>query len=135
MMHIKNTIAAVTILFLFLTSGCAQNYTRAETGKLPRLEGRRGPLAPVVTSSGVLFRLYAPDATLVYLIGPFNGWDDEAAPMKKDKDGVWSIEIKLPHQNKIQYKFCIDGYWIGDPDNPEVENDGYGGENSLVWVD
>ena len=35
---------------------------------------------------GVRFRVWAPNADAVYLVGDFNGWD-ESVPMKKD-DGI-----------------------------------------------
>ncbi len=38
---------------------------------------------------GYVFRLWAPDAAAVSLIGDFNGWDGSAHPMESLGEGVW----------------------------------------------
>lgn len=42
---------------------------------------------------GVWYREWAPDALSLALIGEFNGWERFAHPMKKDKNGVWSVFV------------------------------------------
>lgn len=39
------------------------------------------------------YREWAPEALQLALIGDFNNWDNHAHPMKKDANGVWSLEI------------------------------------------
>ena len=36
-------------------------------------------------ANGVRFRVYAPNAKNISVIGTFNNWDDQASKMKKDK--------------------------------------------------
>ena len=36
-------------------------------------------------ANGVRFRVYAPNAKNISVIGTFNDWDDQASKMKKDK--------------------------------------------------
>ena len=57
------------------------------------------------TEDGVVFRLYAPSADDVSVIGDFNNWDYGAHKMKKiDDSGVW--EVTIPGcQNYQNYKF------------------------------
>lgn len=57
------------------------------------------------TEDGVVFRLYAPSADDVSVIGDFNNWDYGANKMKKIDDcGVW--ETTIPGcQNYQNYKF------------------------------
>lgn len=41
-----------------------------------------------------VFRVYAPNAQSVAVIGNFNQWEKTADPMTKDKDGVWTATVK-----------------------------------------
>ncbi|MFA7032499.1 MAG: 1,4-alpha-glucan branching protein GlgB [Bacilli bacterium] len=54
---------------------------------------------------GVTFRLYAPEADDVSVIGEWNGWDVRAQKMQKiDDSGVW--ELFIPHLGNYQtYKY------------------------------
>lgn len=45
------------------------------------------------TADGIVFRVYAPRAQEIALIGDFNDWDETANPMTIDTDGVWSITV------------------------------------------
>lgn len=42
---------------------------------------------------GVSFRLWAPHATKVFLIGSFNRWNETASPLASEKDGFWSTDL------------------------------------------
>ena len=39
------------------------------------------------------FRVWAPNATAVSVVGDFNGWNTGANPMHTIADGVWQTEI------------------------------------------
>lgn len=57
---------------------------------------------------GVCFRVYAPYAQGISVVGDFNDWDPEANPMKllKNTGGIW--EITIPDlQPGTLYKYCI----------------------------
>ena len=41
-----------------------------------------------------LFRVWAPAAAAVSVVGDFNGWDESADPMAKTDGGIWETEIK-----------------------------------------
>jgi cyclomaltodextrinase len=70
----------------------------------------------------------------VFLAGSFNGWADSDLRMTDpENDGTYSLVIDLaPGQHT--YKFVVDGNWQQDPVNPLVEDDGFGGQNSVVKV-
>ncbi|HZJ89434.1 MAG TPA: 1,4-alpha-glucan branching protein GlgB [Bacilli bacterium] len=55
----------------------------------------------------VVFRLYAPGASDVSLVGDFNSWNDQKHKMKKiDYRGVWEIKInELENYMNYKYKF------------------------------
>ena len=40
------------------------------------------------------FAVWAPHAVQVSVIGDFNGWAHEAAPMDRSEGGVWTAEIE-----------------------------------------
>lgn len=60
-----------------------------------------------------IFREWAPNATAIYMIGEFNGWQkqDEFKLERKD-DGKWEIEIpldKIKHEQLFKLAVCWDG--------------------------
>ena len=59
--------------------------------------------------SATVFRVWAPNARAVSVVGDFNQWDNTAAPMKiLNKSGVWEIVIpEVPPY--AAYKFCVTG--------------------------
>ncbi|MBM4017823.1 MAG: glycoside hydrolase [Planctomycetes bacterium] len=67
----------------------------------------------------------------VMLAGEFNEWCP--APMRKQKDGGFALEVKLP-AGTYQYKFLIDGQWAADPDHPETAPNPHGSMNSVARV-
>jgi 1,4-alpha-glucan branching enzyme len=123
-------ILSIPLLWLLLVvfSGCAG------TVKLNRAEGKRGDNAPLVTANGVRFSVSAPGATLVTLVGNFNGWNDQATPLTVDGKGTWSVTLPLKKGQKYEYKFVVDGFWVADPDNPDFEKNGSGSVNSFVKI-
>lgn len=64
---------------------------------------------PVVLDgeNGLMFRVWAPAAEAVSLVGEFNGWDPAAQPMENVRSsGVWELFTTLPHEYDI-YKYCV----------------------------
>ena len=55
------------------------------------------------------FRVWAPNAAEVSLVGDFNGWDPATSPMtKNEEDGVWSCEYGGIAEF-ASYKYCVVG--------------------------
>ena len=44
--------------------------------------------------NGTEFKVYAPNAKEIAVIGDFNSWDGKADPMTKDDNGIWSAVVK-----------------------------------------
>lgn len=84
-----------------------------------------------IKDDGILFEYYDENAQSVFLVGSMNDWDVSKTPMEKDDDGVWRIFLELDY-GKYLYKFMVDGNWQVDHENPNFEDDGYGGSNSVV---
>ena len=82
----------------------------------------------------VVFRMLAPSAKRVYVLGEFNDWKADAeASLHKDDSGVWSGRVCLSPGN-YQYRYFIDGQWVVDPDNPLRIVNANGTVNSLIRV-
>lgn len=60
---------------------------------------------------GVMFRVWAPNALTVAVIGPFNDWDSTRNYMKKIDNDVW--ELFIPGLDKFdRYKYSIETPWF-----------------------
>lgn len=57
-------------------------------------------------ANGVRFRVYAPNAKNISVIGTFNDWDDQASKMKKDKRGIWECFVEGA-KDKDSYKYRV----------------------------
>lgn len=58
---------------------------------------------------GVLFKVYAPYARAVCLVGDFNQWDDRIHPMASADDGIWRLFIPGADAGQ-HYKYAIKDY-------------------------
>ncbi|MBM6550988.1 isoamylase early set domain-containing protein [Marinomonas ostreistagni] len=54
-------------------------------------------------------------AKKVYLVGDFNGWDETATPMRKQKTGVFASTLNLDKDQHYQFRYLVDGQtWLND---------------------
>lgn len=54
-------------------------------------------------------------ASSVSIAGDFNSWSSTATPLKKAKDGSFSVTIELESGKEYQYRYLIDGSrWEND---------------------
>jgi 1,4-alpha-glucan branching enzyme len=81
----------------------------------------------------VEFTFHVPEAREVFLAGEFNQWDTHSLPMKKDKDGVWKIKIKLP-PGRYEYKLFADNAWVEDIPGAELVCNPFGTQNFVIWI-
>ncbi|MFM9984016.1 MAG: glycogen-binding domain-containing protein [Flavobacteriales bacterium] len=70
-------------------------------------------------------------AKQVYLSGSFNNWSTQGFVMKRDEIG-WVLPIPLA-AGKHEYKFIVDGRWMGDPFNNQKTPDNAGDYNSVFF--
>lgn len=71
----------------------------------------------------VYLDLDAPLAKTVCVAGSFNEWNGEnLALTRREDDGWWYIEMDV-YPGRYAYKFVVDGNWILDPDNPDLDFD------------
>lgn len=91
------------------------------------------PLPPRGVFQQVRFEFHDPKAKEVYLVGTFNGWEPHRTPMKKLRDGTWTVAIQLS-AGRHEYRILADGHWRDDPKASHYERNPFGGRNSVVEV-
>jgi len=126
-------------LVIAIAGGCS--YTHILRNRLPT------PHRVDDFEFAVRFYYEAPNAKNVNLCGNWddNGWcgtetsgrfDHDIASMQDDdKDGIWEIVVPL-RPGRYQYKYAVDwgARWEQDQNNPLSEDDGLGGQNSILIV-
>jgi hypothetical protein len=74
-----------------------------------------------------------PDAKEVIVTGSFTGWDHGKYRMIR-KNGKWIFPAYLK-PGKQTYKYIVDGVWMLDPKSELWEQNEYGTNNSLLWIE
>lgn len=92
--------------------------------------------------SGVTFRVWAPDATSVYVPGQFNSWSTTANPLAHELtngvwQGVWSVDVPTASAGQ-QYKYNLNygttNLWKHDPRSRLVTYSGSAsGANDIIY--
>jgi 1,4-alpha-glucan branching enzyme len=126
---VRLDFAVVFAVLLIVTAAPAQS-TRPGWGATPYQDA---------LGTGVTFRVWAPNATSVYLPGQFNGWSTSATRLTQEltnglPDGVWSLDL-AGATNGTQYKYYFTGAatpYKNDPRARRVTIAGAGG-NSIVY--
>jgi hypothetical protein len=86
------------------------------------------------TQRRVTLVLRDADAASVAVVGSFNGWSGANSSLRKNKYGEWEIGLFLA-PGRYTYRFVVnDSVEIVDPASPYTEPDGYGGQNSVLYV-
>ncbi len=102
-------------------------------------KGEMKGLQKVHGISNVPFRLpkvAAPDAKSVYIVGDFNSWNIHANPMKKLKNGDYTVKLDLEKGREYQFRYLIDEIrWENDWNADKYVRSPYGDvDNSVVIV-
>lgn len=88
---------------------------------------------PMVDGKSAHFIYYNPSARSVALAGDFQqrGW--MGTPMNPlGRTGLFYCTMQVGEQQRIEYKFVVDGQWMLDPLCPNRVENGVGGENSFL---
>ena len=78
------------------TFGTGENFHLQNYLGVDELEGEEG----------FIFRVWAPHAEQIQVIGDFTGWFDEPLDMTKNHIGVWEATSDLPEEGQL-YKFLV----------------------------
>lgn len=125
--------AAVLIIFGVLVDSLSAQSGRPGWGATPYHDS---------SGTGVTFRVWAPNATSVYVPGQFNDWSTSATPLGRELSngiptGVWSADVTAASVGQ-QYKYYINynggGFWKHDPRSRWVTSAGAAtGANDIIY--
>ncbi|MBN1913958.1 MAG: glycogen-binding domain-containing protein [Candidatus Omnitrophica bacterium] len=90
-------------------------------------------MAKTSRAKSVEFRLYAPQAKKVSLVGSFNNWSTRKNLAKKDTKGNWMSKVSLT-PGRYEYKFFVDNSWWNDPTNSNTSYNNLGSHNNIIEV-
>ncbi len=97
-----------------------------------------GDQAPLVQNARVRFRLRAPGAATVLVIGSWNDWavDRPAQRLRATRDPeLWEGWVDDVGAGDHRYHFLVDGRAVRPVDAPRYLPDGFGGEDGVLAVD
>ncbi|MBO5852639.1 MAG: 1,4-alpha-glucan branching protein GlgB [Clostridia bacterium] len=77
-------------------------------------------LGPHKLGEGCIFRVWAPNAKEISLVGDFNGWDQNAHKMFKVTHGIWEVKVEKVN-NFDAYKYAITDFYC----NTVLKSDPY----------
>ncbi len=66
----------------------------------------RDGMGSIPHDAGVAFRVWAPHATAVAVVGDFNAWDPKAHPMRGEEGGAWYVDISTAAAGH-EYRFLL----------------------------
>jgi 1,4-alpha-glucan branching enzyme len=87
-------------------------------------------------SCRVTFELPAQiNAETAALCGEFNEWDTTKHPLKRRRDGSFSLTVSLKPGNEYRFRYLIDGErWENDWDADKYVPNEFGTEDSVIVV-
>ena len=91
-------------------------------------------VAEAERATPVQFLLDLPNAHAVSVVGDFNDWTVDQAPMQKFANGAWSITLPVK-PGRHEYAFVVDGTrWMADPRAPKARDSDFGKPGSVIVV-
>ncbi|GAB4389176.1 MAG: hypothetical protein Kow0025_12930 [Thermodesulfovibrionales bacterium] len=127
--------------------------------KAPARPARKAPARPAASAAGVsargeigikkqcpkgratckvtfvLPKEAASGASRVTIVGDFNGWDEEANPLKRLANGNFTVTLELDKGREYRFRYLIDGErWENDWCADRYEPNPHGTEDSVVVV-
>ena len=112
---------------LFLTSCSSLGFGEFDDKKIIQNNSSNGEIPITFTYQPLIGGKHR-----VYIAGDFNNWS-ETSTLMEEVDGIYQKTLYLK-TGKYGYKFIVDGQWMNDQNAIEFKDDGYGGENSVIYV-
>jgi len=88
----------------------------------------------VRTKTETVFKLEAPQAAQVFVVGCFNEWSPTANPLERNDEGTWSCSLCI-EPGEHEYRFVVDGVWWDDPANTMRRWNEFGTQNCILIVE
>jgi len=79
-----------------------------EMSEIPNTAIKYPGMGAVPDADGVAFRVWAPFAEKVFVIGSFNDWSKTSTPLRREKNGYWSAEVSEAKTGD-EYRYLIHG--------------------------
>jgi hypothetical protein len=77
-----------------------------------------------------------PEAQSAVVLGEWNGWNPDATPMKRGKDGSWSATVTLETGRPYHFRYLLDGrHWKNDEGADKTVRNPFGSEDSVLSLD
>lgn len=70
------------------------------------MANRHNGMGAIIHADGVAFRVWAPHADQVSVVGDFNGWDTAANPMLREDSGYWYGDVHGARTGQ-EYRFAL----------------------------
>src|SRR5436305_12701837 len=90
------------------------------------------------SSCRVTFKIPAgqAEAQSAVVLGEFNGWNADATPMKRAKDGSWSATVTMATGRPYRFRYLLDGtQWANDDAADAAVHNDFGSRDSVVSLD
>ncbi len=85
-----------------------------------------------IDGDGVQFRVWAPNAATVSVIGDFNDWDATRGAMIKQGND-FTLDLPLP-AGRYGWSFQVDGRTVA-PGGVTLADDGFGGKSAVLSIE
>lgn len=84
----------------------------------------------------VTFKYNNPNSSeSAIVVGEFNNWSLHENPMRKLKNGSFSVTLSLQAGNSYQFRYVLDeNTWTNDAEADSYVPNQYGEENSIITV-
>lgn len=100
-----------------------------------QLAARNADAEAAVARQPVQLVFRAPAATTVRVVGDFNAWDAERAPMTRDAaSGLWSVTLLLRPGRHVYAFVADDSVWVRDPRAAAAKDADFGRPGSVLLV-
>jgi 1,4-alpha-glucan branching enzyme len=111
--------------------------TKASSGGTVKIGFRKQYLKsrPICRVTFRLPKKAAPDAKGVTIVGDFNNWDKALTPMKRLKNGDFTVTLELERGREYRFRYLIDGNrWENDWCADRYVPNPYNCDDSVVVV-
>jgi 1,4-alpha-glucan branching enzyme len=102
---------------------------------VPVEKGKAKIASSIAGKRRVVFQFRAAAGCTIGLAGSFNNWDPAAKVLQNKKDDGLYTGILMLAPGTYEYKFCVDGHWQPDPENPNFMPNDLGTLNSVLIVE
>ena len=90
-----------------------------------------GPASAGARTGTVHFRVVAPGAARVSVIGTFDDWSEERGALRERAPGIFEADLAVA-PGRHRYRLLIDGEPVRPPNSSRYVEDGFGGEDAVL---